>query len=113
MSIESILYQLRNLGLTVSLEGDRLAVRPPARLTPALRQAIREHKPDLERLLSETSDANHNGPPYPDGLGRVKCEHCTHREITRHHATCRVSGQRMFGIALLITCSDFNMETFH
>src|SRR5208283_385818 len=100
-----ILERLHNLGVTVAIEGDRLAVQPKERLTPELRQAIREHKPDLMRFL----DADREGPPYPDGLGRVKCFYCRHCEITGTNAKCRVSGESRTGIALLITCSDYTM----
>ena len=109
MSAQVILERLHDLGVTVAIEGDRLAVQPKERLTPELRQAIREHKPDLMRLL----DADREGPPYPDGLGRVKCFYCGNCEITGTKAICRVSGESMAGIALLVTCSGFTMTTVH
>jgi hypothetical protein len=109
MGAQSVLDQLRNLGLTISIEDDRLAVKPASWLTPELSQAIREHKPDLMRLL----DADREGPPYPDGLSRVKCFYCENCEITGTKATCRVSRESVSGIALLISCSDFTLTTVH
>lgn len=109
MGAQSILDQLRDIGIAVSIEDERIAVKPASWLTPELRHAIREHKADLMRLV----DAEREGPPYPDGLGRVKCFYCENCEIAATKAICRVSGESMAGIALLVTCSGFTMTTVH
>lgn len=114
MSAQSILEQIGNLGLSVSIEEDRLAVRPKERLTPELRQAIREHKAEILRLLqAETTTSYREGPPYPDDLGRVKCEYCEHCEMVEMRpgikAACTVSRKPMWGIALLRECEHFKM----
>jgi hypothetical protein len=142
MSAEQVLHQLRSLGVAVSLEADRLAVRPPDRITPELREAIREHKADIMRLLTDATREGQpypsfefllsstppkgtksedrpdrpdyrEGPPYPDGLGRVKCFYCSKLQITGTKAVCRVSRECRTGIALLITCESFVMQTVH
>ena len=46
-----LLLRLEAEGFDVVAEGDRLRVRPPARLTPELVTALREHKADLLMLL--------------------------------------------------------------
>jgi hypothetical protein len=113
MSAQMILNRLHTLGVSVTLRGDRLAVRPSGRLTPELRQAIQEHKPDLMLLLAGVTAPYREGPPYPDSLGRVKCFYCERCEISGTRALCGVSKKSVSGIALLITCSEFTMTTMH
>ena len=50
-----ILTVIRASGLSVRLNGDRLQVWPGARLTPALSETIRAHKPDIVEALGVTS----------------------------------------------------------
>jgi hypothetical protein len=53
------------------------------------------------------------GPPYPDGLGLVKCFYCEHCEITEHKVICLVTRKPMTGIALLRECEHFVTKTVH
>lgn len=46
-----LLLRLEADGFELRAEGDRLQVRPPARLTPELLSALRQHKADLLRLV--------------------------------------------------------------
>ncbi len=46
-----LLLQLEAEGFNVVAAGDRLRVRPPARVTPELLAALRQHKADLLTLL--------------------------------------------------------------
>ena len=46
------LSELRQLGIEVEVQGDRLACGPRSALTLALLQRLAEHKPDLLSLLS-------------------------------------------------------------
>lgn len=43
------------------------------------------------------------GPPYPDGLGRVKCIYCSHLV----GLTCTHTGEITDGISLLRQCDHF------
>ncbi len=67
----------------------------------------------LNSHFCEEITPDREGPPYPDGLARVKCFYCENCEITGTKATCRVSRESRAGTALLITCSDFTMTTVH
>ncbi|MGO9017764.1 MAG: hypothetical protein ACLQVJ_05355 [Syntrophobacteraceae bacterium] len=51
MSAQSILDQLRDIGVAVSIEGGLIAVKPASGLTPELWQAIPGHKAELLTLL--------------------------------------------------------------
>ena len=108
MSCE-VLYRLHSSGFTVWVEGGRLLCAPASKLTPELRQAIQEHKPDLMRLLSETTNTFREGPPYPDGRGLVKCFYC--EQLTK--GVCQISSELMSGIALLRDCEYFVMQSVH
>jgi hypothetical protein len=55
-----ILQNLNLAGLSVSLEGDRVKVENPCRLTDGLRDLIRSHKPDIVRLLSKPRAAQNS-----------------------------------------------------
>jgi hypothetical protein len=142
MSARPILDRLYSLGLIVTFDGDRLLVRPKENITPELRQAIREHKADIMRLLTDPSGGgpvypscessllqippkgtksedrpnrpeDGEGPPYPDGRGLVKCFYCTKVEIAGHRAVCKEIGAPLTGIALLRECERFAMKTIH
>lgn len=47
----ALLLRLEADGFDLVAAGDRLRVRPPARLTPDLLAALRQHKADLLMLL--------------------------------------------------------------
>ncbi len=111
MDAKPIIEQLHSLGLSVTLEGDRLAVRPPGRLTPELRQAIQDNKPDLIRLLA--TDAAREGPPYPDGRGLVKCSHCSKFRPIGQEAGCTKPGDSKVSMVTLLECGDFVIRTVH
>ena len=49
---DSLLAELRSLGLALTVKGDRLMVRPSGLLTDELRQAIREHRSALLSLVA-------------------------------------------------------------
>lgn len=55
MNAPDFLTQIRASGLSVRLDGDSLQVWPGARLTPALSETIRAHKPDIVEALGVTS----------------------------------------------------------
>ena len=52
MGPTEVLVELARLGVEVAIAGDRLRFRPQGAVTPELRAALVEHKPDLIRLLS-------------------------------------------------------------
>ncbi len=104
-----LVNELRGNGVHLAVDGDKLQYRAPKGvLTDELKQRLANQKAEIIRLLQ--SEIYREGPPYPDGLGRVKCVYC---ERLDSQYTCKVSKQRMSGIALLITCSDFTMTTVH
>jgi hypothetical protein len=113
MKALDLIDEVRHKGGTLFLAGDELKYRGPRdAMTDKLRAMLRRYKPDLVRLLTETA-THREGPPYPDGLSRVKCFYCENCEITGTKATCRVSRKSVSGIALLISCSDFTLTTVH
>jgi TubC N-terminal docking domain len=52
MGAAALLADLTGAGLTVTVDGDRLVIRPASKLTPPLRAALREAKPELLMLLA-------------------------------------------------------------
>jgi hypothetical protein len=103
---------LRTSGVHLAADGDKLRYRAPKGvMTDEVKQALVNHKPGIIRLLQ--AGVHREGPPYPDGLGRVKCCYCEHCGITGTKAVCRVSKECRIGIALLLTCESFVMKTIH
>jgi hypothetical protein len=76
----------------------------------SVHSVLQGEKSNSDEPEAETTTSYRAGPPYPDGLGRVKCFYCIHCEITGTKAVCRVSGEPVTGIALLIECFDFTMK---
>lgn len=102
MKALNLLQTIRDRGVSIRLQGDRLVCNP-GRLVKDLADEIRANKPAiLEALRRE-------GPPYPDGLGRVKCVYCS-RLV---EGICEATGERMLGISLLIECGRFVMTAIH
>lgn len=63
MTASAILTTIAAAGLTVTADGDRLAVRPRDRITPEVRDLIRARKAELLALLAEppaTADTDDN-----------------------------------------------------
>lgn len=56
MSGKALLLQLRNAGLSVSVDADQLVITPRGRLTDSLRTAIRQSKPELARAIAADLD---------------------------------------------------------
>ncbi|MFN8626032.1 MAG: hypothetical protein U0587_08640 [Candidatus Binatia bacterium] len=55
MTAETLLDSLRQLGATVTVQGDKLRIEAPAgTVTPELRRTLADHKPELLALLSRT-----------------------------------------------------------
>ena len=65
MGARDLLDNLADAGLSVTVDGDRLVIRPASKLTDHLRGALREAKPELLALLSA---------PLP----KRTCLACTH-----------------------------------
>ena len=66
MGARDLLDELTRAGLTVTPDGDRLVVRPAARLTDALRNALRGAKLEVLALLTE--------PARPYRLSRAEAD---------------------------------------
>lgn len=114
MNALEILADLRRAGATVTIAGDKLRLEAPQGvLTNELKQRLATQKSEIIRLLTETTASYREGPPYPDGLGRVKCFYCSKLEITGTKATCQVCGKSMSGIALLLDCENFATQMVH
>jgi hypothetical protein len=62
-----LLVELKRRGFELQARGDRLTYRPAAAMPPDLLARLRNHKPDLLRLLSEPSR-----DPAPDPLTAIK-----------------------------------------
>lgn len=81
---------LRESGVHLAGESDKLRYRAPKGvLTEELKQRLAIQKAEIIKLLQAESS---EGPPYPDGLGRVKCFYCSKLEISGTKA--RVPGIR-------------------
>jgi hypothetical protein len=115
MTTIEFLTDLKKSGANVTVRDGKLRCEAPKGvLTDELKQRLANRKDEIIRLLqAETTASYREGPPYPDGLGRVKCFYCEHCEVTGYKATCRASKESRLGIALLITCPDFIMRTVH
>lgn len=51
---QALLSDLHSRGITLIADGEKLTVQPASRLTDADRAAIRQSRPDLLRILTET-----------------------------------------------------------
>jgi hypothetical protein len=58
MGAAALLADLAGAGLTITVDGDRLVIRPASKLTPPLRAAVRDAKPELLTLLAESAQAS-------------------------------------------------------
>jgi hypothetical protein len=66
-----LLADLTRQGFTLAAEGGGIKVTPASRLTPALREAILAHKPDLLAGLARAG----RGPDHADGAHRLVAGH--------------------------------------
>lgn len=57
MSATQVLHLIRESGLTVTADGERLIVTPADRLTDKTRQLIRDNKPEIVAALKSSSRA--------------------------------------------------------
>lgn len=65
MGARDILTALQAAGFQVLAVGDRLRVEPASLLTPELLTTLRQHKPELLTLLSETAGIGTGSPAEP------------------------------------------------
>lgn len=65
MGARELLHELAGAGLTITADGDRLLIRPAAKLTDNMRGALRAAKPELLMLLTR-----------PDRLTRDEADRC-------------------------------------
>jgi ABC-type Zn2+ transport system substrate-binding protein/surface adhesin len=68
MDARDVLTDLALLGVTVAAKGNTLEIRPAALLTDALRQAVRETKPQLLALLADS--------PHPYRMTPAQADRC-------------------------------------
>lgn len=66
MGARDLLGELMAAGLSLTIDGDRLIVTPRDRLTDAMRDGIRAHKPDLLALLVPAPADDSQSPPEPE-----------------------------------------------
>ena len=67
MGARDVLADLAGAGLSVTVEGGELVIRPASKLTDALRAALREAKQAMLALLAEAQAANtHKAPELAD-----------------------------------------------
>jgi len=79
--MQDILRQVQSLGISITFQGDNLVCTPGSKLTPELRQAIRQHKAELVEWLSSDDqqalfdylmESIHTGGPYSRLWPRVR-----------------------------------------
>lgn len=78
MTPRALLDHLRTLGFTIEPDGDTLIVSPASRLTDALREAIRQAKPDVLALLWADSLREH----FEERAAILECD----GGLSRHEA---------------------------
>lgn len=98
MTVTALLSELERRGVRLQTDGSRVGFSPAGAVTPDLRQAIREHKPALLKLLSPpTGDSTFDdaplGPPVADPFDeppeRLPCGHSQQwRSIYGPHLIC-------------------------
>lgn len=66
-----LLDRCRQCGLTLAIEGDRIAIRPANRVRPELLEEIRQAKPLLMKHLSHLPDI----PIFSEYDARLICDH--------------------------------------
>lgn len=80
MCAADVLHLIRESGLTVTADGDRLIVNPADRLTDDLRTLIRDNKPDvLVALESESAELTRLGRLHGERYGFTETEHAEAR----------------------------------
>ena len=52
MDIPTLWMDIKNSGITLSINGDKLAIRPFSKLTDEHRREITQHKDELMRLIA-------------------------------------------------------------
>ncbi|MHB1091534.1 hypothetical protein [Thiobacillus sp.] len=76
MGAADVLHLIRESGLTVTADGDRLIVNPTDRLTDHLRTLIRDNKPDvLVALESESAELTSLVRLHGERYGFAEAEH--------------------------------------
>lgn len=93
----TVLEVLRFMGLNFSLVGDRINCGPKRLLTDERRELIRLHREEIMEELGR------QGPPYPDGMGRVSCAYCKRLE----GEACQDGRRPVFDVVLLRGCAGF------
>jgi LSD1 subclass zinc finger protein len=96
MNVSSILRIMRDRGVSIQVQGDRIVCRP-GHLVTDLSETIRRHKAAILAELRRES------LPYPDGAGQVKCVYC----VALVDGVCRATNQFMYGISLLRACRAY------
>lgn len=66
MGARDLLAELMAAGITLTVEGDKLIARPGSRLTDAIRNDLRQHKPALVALLAEPARPYRLSPAEAD-----------------------------------------------
>lgn len=116
----NLIDEIRRRGGTLFLDGAELKYRGPQDvMTDESREQLRTSKMELKKILSAEA-VQRERPIYPDQNGLVKCYYCEHMELETFHqgfggtrAKCMIDGQHKTGIALLIKCPNFVMQTVH
>ena len=83
MCARELLDDLAAAGLTVTADGDRLVIRPAAKLTDAARAALRALKPEVLALLTQKQDHDAHA-----GLVGVSAVAWTDGDIARFSSRC-------------------------
>jgi len=62
MSINQALQKIEQAGFTLAIDGPDLVVNPPGKLSPAQRQFIVDHKPEIIAVLRDAANDYQAGP---------------------------------------------------
>jgi hypothetical protein len=61
LSVGDVLFAISEAGLTLTASEDTLKVYPAENISPALAEAIREHKAEIVRILREDEEMRRTG----------------------------------------------------
>jgi hypothetical protein len=82
MNVDELLHEVQALDVRIEREGETLRFRPASRLTPEIRERLRQHKAELLDRLAETvpdppppPSPTSTGDPLLDSMHRLEAMH--------------------------------------
>ena len=91
MTPSPIIQRIEQAGFHLTVDGQDIIVNPPGKLSPAQRQYIRDHKPEIMAALLEASQSGSDLPPSNDDQAgpRVAIQQLPERLVAAATRVCR------------------------